>query len=188
MARTSRALQHQQLRNFAFDILTPATPFALSLANMSPFEVLRVAFSKETKRPYLRTSAREIQDKYGAGCADLFKILFILYQRGGYSLRASEGFESMWLYNVLDQKLNAAFSIAWDLSKGADEQFTANDILKHLNSQGFEPTERVKIYEDERRSKYKEHIASGQELQELKEKRKAQTKEFKSRVKKVPQS
>lgn len=188
MARTTRAEQHQQLRNFAFDILIPAIPFSISLTKMSKVDSLRAALSSAHKRSYVTTTARVIRDKYGTSCEDLFKILFILHQRGGYSLKKAQGYESMWLYDAESVELNAAFFLSWELSKKANEQFTASDIVKLLVKNGFEPRERVKIYEDERRNKYQEHIASGQELQELKEKRKAQTKEFKSRVKKVPQS
>jgi hypothetical protein len=90
-----------------------------------------------------------------------------MYQRGGMSLNTGKGFKSLWLYD-LDIEKNLAFTeiISQDIP-----DLIAADVVKFMKERGFLPVERVKLQYG---SSVTTHFASGEQLVELKQKKKVQ--------------
>lgn len=175
MARTTLTQQHQQFRDFVFEVIWQAMPAAASIGK-SDSRLVGLAFEMARKdRVFLRTPLIEIRTKYGLACSELFKILFIMYQRGGFSLETGEGFKSMWLYNM-DEDLNAALFEA--LRNIPIQEQTAAKIVKHMKARGFQPIERVKIFEE---GKVKSFFANGKTLEDLKKRKQEQNESYRNR-------
>ena len=146
MAKTNRDQQVQQYLHFietcAFDL----------------------ALSEATATPQRQVSAREVQDKYGLACRNLFVLLFDRVQRGGRNLKG-QNYKTIW-------KLNRDNVLLFRQIRQDGQETTARDVVNAFRSMGVLPRERVKVWAPDF-SSYTAEYLSGQELQEARELKRA---------------
>lgn len=74
----------------------------------------------------LTITARQVQDEYGLYAANIFKLMFKLLKRGGFSNKAQKGYKSVWIPN----ETALAIYIQWVESKPTEK--TCKSLYTYL--------------------------------------------------------
>lgn len=131
--------------------------------------LLDTCISILTNSQFQYGSARAIGEQYSSGCADLFQLLFIQWQRGGRTLEGKT-YRSIWRIDAERAKLFQNI-----LREHKKMPLTAREVIKLMGD--LKPQKRVKIYSDDL-SSYEAGIFSGAELKEVMDLKRALRKEW----------
>lgn len=106
-------------------------------------------------------STREIQDKYGLACAKIFRLMFVMYQKGGRTLKGI-AYQTRWVVQKENTKIFQKIH-----HDHMDQTVTGKQILQLMLEKGCQAEERVKIWNEDF-TWYKAEIFGGEVLKEAK--------------------
>lgn len=125
-------------------------------------------------------SAGLIQQKYGSGCAELFRIIYTQWVRGGRTL-SGVNYKTKWV--ITPKHAEALLK----LMSTRDENSTAKEWVKILKEQGFEETARGRQWNDEGKLVSDKILTKDENKELIKVKREARLLEKDARVEKRSQ-
>jgi hypothetical protein len=124
------------------------------------YVLLDTSLAQCTKSFNYKTT-REIQDEYGLACSKIFKLMYVMYQRGGRTFKGRP-YRSLW---VQDKDNIAVFQDLHHKHKG--QLITGKQMLQLMEEKGCVAKERVKFWDD-LFDTYEAHIFGGSDLVEAK--------------------
>ena len=124
------------------------------------YVLLDTSLAQCTKSFNYKTT-REIQDEYGLACAKIFRLMYVMYQKGGRTFKG-KAYKSLW---VQDKDNIIVFQALHHLYK--DKPITGKQMLQMMEEKGCVAKERVKFWDDNFET-YEAHIFGGLDLTEAK--------------------
>jgi hypothetical protein len=175
-----RHLKINQLRNFMKKQPTLQDQ-AQQYNDFCKYVLLDTSLGQCTKS-FNYLSTREIQDKYGLACAKIFRLMFVLYQKGGRNLKG-KAYKTLWVQHKKNSQIFKQLHHAH-----IDMLVTGKQILQLMVEQGCQAEERVKVWNEDF-TWYDAEIFGGEELKEAKiEKRNRADRERYREMKQIRES
>lgn len=125
-------------------------------SNFCKYVLLDTSLAQCTKS-FNYKSTREIQNEYGLSCAKIFRLMFVLYQKGGRTLKG-KAYKTLWVQQAHN---SAVFQKLHHEHKGQD--ITGKQMLALMEEKGCLAEERVKFWNEDF-THYDAEIFGGAEL------------------------